>query len=804
MRLRDDDRGASVQIGAILLFGFLIVAVATWQSTVVPQENARVEFTHSQRVTDDMQDVRNAIVSAPGSSTTASVGVDMAPTYPPRSVFVNPGPPAGTLRTVGTANDSLNVTVNNATATDDEAGDYWNGTTTRFNTGGLVYEPGYNVYSSAPNTVYETSVLYDVENGGTVVNVTGQDVVNNRTITLVTLNGSLSRTTSDTYSVDLEALSSSTTTVSVTDDGGDPITISFASRRPPGWWKGVLDDADELDGDGGHVVDVRAGSPARVGAYHNVTLELEPGVTYEFRMAKVGVGSGADDPGKHYMVDVRGDGTSLEVGNTRELVVEVRDRYNNPVSGATVELNDSESERNGGSLDDTSKTTDSEGRAAFEYTGGSAGTATIVFDVSGDVAPEDRELVPFTVDVTSSGSAYSVLFNESRIEDLNDAADYHSNNGTLLYDTSKDGDTVLETYAETNPQRTGVEVDFAHNNSTLVEGFENADAETNDSGVATADLNTTGLAGDLLMEVTSDAGYDDLRVRVLASNPNMGAIYAETNNNDVRSVDRSGRKVEFNSGSAEAVGPGRVDFDGDSLKEVPFVDSSQNLKLVDRNDNVETLVTGSVEKTALAVGTWNGSDQSVFYVDSDSPREVRRVDGNGNVSTVADFGTKLKGVAGIGDIDDDSADELVAVTNGNKVFFFDDDGTVYDTGANVASNNNIGIGPPADYDGDGGKERVPIVDGSNNLVLVGCSFTLDVLTCTETQVLTDTASKTPVGTFDWNEDGQPDITFANSSDNDHMYYAEIQGTGTSASADTVVVLDVDGNKVKVYVYAGVA
>jgi hypothetical protein len=262
MRFRDDDRGASVQIGAILLFGFLIVAVATWQSTVVPQENARVEFTHSQRVTDDMQDVRNAIVSAPGSSTIASVGVDMAPTYPPRSVFVNPGPPAGTLRTVGTANDSLNVTVNNATATDDEAGDYWDGTTTRFNTGGLVYDPGYNVYSSAPDTVYETTVLYNVENDGTVVNVTGQDLVDGRTITLITLNGSLSRTTSDTYSVDFEALSSSTTTVSVTDDGGDPVTVSFASRRPPGWWEGVLDEADELDGDGGHVVDVRAGSPA--------------------------------------------------------------------------------------------------------------------------------------------------------------------------------------------------------------------------------------------------------------------------------------------------------------------------------------------------------------------------------------------------------------------------------------------------------------------------------------------------------------------------------------------------------------
>ena len=72
---RDDDRGQSIQIGAVLLFGALIVALAGYQAFVVPQQNERVEFAHSQTVQDDMQDLRNALVSATGEASTRSVSV---------------------------------------------------------------------------------------------------------------------------------------------------------------------------------------------------------------------------------------------------------------------------------------------------------------------------------------------------------------------------------------------------------------------------------------------------------------------------------------------------------------------------------------------------------------------------------------------------------------------------------------------------------------------------------------------------------------------------------------------------------
>ena len=72
MSFRGDERGAAIQVGAVIMFGFVVVALASWQAQVVPQQNADVEYTHSQRVQDDMQDVRNGVVSAPGGNRPSS------------------------------------------------------------------------------------------------------------------------------------------------------------------------------------------------------------------------------------------------------------------------------------------------------------------------------------------------------------------------------------------------------------------------------------------------------------------------------------------------------------------------------------------------------------------------------------------------------------------------------------------------------------------------------------------------------------------------------------------------------------
>jgi hypothetical protein len=512
---RGDDRGASVQIGAVLLFAILILAVSLWQAQVVPQQNASVEYTHNQRVVDDMKDVRSVMVSAPGERTLRSVSVDMAPAYPPRSVFVNPGPPSGTLRTVGTSNASLNVTVTNAKANDEETADFWNGSPNRYNTGGVVYEPGYNVYTSAPDTVYENTVLYNVQDDGTAVNVSGQDVVDGRTITLVVLQGNLSRTTSAAYSVDFEALSTSDTVVTVTNETGGNITVSFASRRGEGWWTAALRDSEEFADQQGNVTDVRA-APLGDGFY-NVTIELEGNETYELRMAKVGVGSGADEPGTAYAVDVSGDGTTVQQGNTQQLVVEVRDAYNNPVSGVTVANNTTGSDLQGGSLDAQRRTTDGDGRVTFEYTAPSSGTGTanVTFNISDDATVAGRELVNFSVTVAGSGGggggggAYKTTWADPSGQ--SGVTCPSGPDGVCTVDATQTPDVTL--IMQTSPVADGASVDYAVNDTSIAT-ISPKTGETNATGENKTTLTTLN-DGFVKVYTTSGADGDTIELKLI-------------------------------------------------------------------------------------------------------------------------------------------------------------------------------------------------------------------------------------------------------------------------------------------------
>ena len=231
MDLVGDRRGQSIQIGAILLFGALIVAFASYQAFVVPDQNREVEFNHNQQVQSDMQDLRNAIVSVPGVDSSSAVSVQLGTQYPSRLIARNPSRPSGSLRTNGTADDTHNITIRNAEAAG-ETGDVWDGTPRQYNTGTMVYRPNYNVYTAAPTTYYEHSVVYNQFRTANIT-LSSQTLVDGSEISLVALNGSLQRSNSGTTSVDVRPVSRSTTTVAVTNDSAsDSVSVSFLSRLP--------------------------------------------------------------------------------------------------------------------------------------------------------------------------------------------------------------------------------------------------------------------------------------------------------------------------------------------------------------------------------------------------------------------------------------------------------------------------------------------------------------------------------------------------------------------------------------------
>ena len=401
MTFTGDERAQSVQVGAVLLFGVLIIAFSSYQAFAVPEQNREVEFNHNQQVQTQLQDLRNAIVSVPGQPSQQAVSVQLGTRYPSRLVATNPGPPSGLLYTDGTTNESRNLTVRNAEAITPETADYWTGTAPRhYNTGAIAYKPEYNVYGGAPETVYEHSVVYNQFREADVTR-SEQAMVDGRDITLVALNGSMSRSESGSVTVDVQPKSQSSRTVRVTNaTETSNVRVSFLTRLSVSEWEALLTNEE-------YVVDVIGDEEPN--SLNEVTIVFERGQTYRLKMAKAGVGPGATDESEAYLTTVDDDEISVSKGDSEEIVLEVRDAYNNPVSG--VNVNGSVEGSDTGSLTADSESSDSDGRVEFVYEADQStetGTHTVQFSLDGlgsfnGESPEDVS-VPVTVTEANPGS----------------------------------------------------------------------------------------------------------------------------------------------------------------------------------------------------------------------------------------------------------------------------------------------------------------------------------------------------------------------------------------------------------------
>ncbi|MFY4812234.1 Ig-like domain-containing protein [Haloarcula sp. AONF1] len=451
MTFTGDERAQSVQVGAVLLFGVLIIAFSSYQAFAVPEQNREVEFNHNQQVQTQLQDLRNAIISVPGQPSRQAVSVQLGTRYPSRLVATNPGPPSGLLYTDGTTNESQNLTVRNAEAITPETADYWDGATPRhYNTGAIAYKPEYNVYGEAPETVYEHSVVYNQFREGNIT-LSEQAMVDGRDITLVALNGSLSRSASDSVTVDVKPTSQSSRTVRVTNaTETSNVSVSFLSRLPASEWRALLDD--EVDPNPGNKSNnryvanvIEAEGP---GSLYNVTIVFERGVNYRLKMAKAGVGTKVTAENDAYLTTVDDNEISVQQGGDGEIVLEVRDAYNNPVSGVTVNGSDT------GALDRSKATTDSDGQVTFEYQAGSVGTDQVNFSLQPLSTPFDGETpenVSVNVEVTAGSGSGGNDGNNERIG-------LAYNNDALALDYNDDGEPGGVEYTFTNTYSQQVEI----------------------------------------------------------------------------------------------------------------------------------------------------------------------------------------------------------------------------------------------------------------------------------------------------------------------------------------------------------
>ncbi|WP_323675494.1 PKD domain-containing protein [Halorubellus sp. PRR65] len=342
--LRVDSRSQSEVIGFVLLFGVLITAAVGWQVGLVPQQNERVEFNHVQEVQSQMQELGATVGSMESGSGARQVAVSLGNRFPDRTLFVNPPPTGGRLATLGSDAEGFEATVANATALDEEENDYWTGANRSFGTAAFVYDPLLQAYDGGPDRiVYENSLVYS-KYGNFWRQHAEQGIVNGRDISLVMVNGSYSKASSGEVAptdVPLYPASASPTTVRVRNASG-PIQIRVPTDLSQTTWRDRLaSEYDKDDEDPDRYVRNVEVKDKSIGPedWNLLVLTLEGNETYDLQLSKVRVGSppeASEEPA--YVTVVDGRTATVREGSDHRVTFQVRDRYDNPVSDATVNV----------------------------------------------------------------------------------------------------------------------------------------------------------------------------------------------------------------------------------------------------------------------------------------------------------------------------------------------------------------------------------------------------------------------------------------------------------------------------------
>jgi len=269
-----DERSQAIQIGAVLLFGILIVLFASYQAFVVPAQNSAVEFNHNQRVQNDMVDVRNELLSTYTTGEDGFAEVELGTQFPPRLIALNPTPPTGTLRT----GEKRPIVIEEQVTGDDITDDVLPGNITETRT--VNYSPQYAAFDGAGTIRYENSLLYH-DFGDGFVRLTDQQLVRGDTVQIVPIPTEFQESGRRTVSVEPRAGLTETSSV---EDVNVTVPTELSEER----WEEILEA--ELDPANVHVEEGPQG--------RNLTLELDG--TFEIDAGPVGLG---EVPG-----DARGGG----------------------------------------------------------------------------------------------------------------------------------------------------------------------------------------------------------------------------------------------------------------------------------------------------------------------------------------------------------------------------------------------------------------------------------------------------------------------------------------------------------------
>jgi hypothetical protein len=363
----DDERGQSVLIGSILLFGFLVIAFSGYQAVVVPNQNSDVEFEHFQDVEEQFTSLHTNIVNAVESDTERAVRLDLGMRYPPRLIALNPPPVDGRLRTTA----SREVVIADSSGqeiTSDVCGE---DATSR----SLVYSPGYNEFQNAQSITYENTFSARTYRDGAVYGE--QRLVRDDNIDLLLLNGSVSETKGGTYSLNINGSHRYRKTGKVTDP-----TITLPTQFSAGVWNNQI-----LEG--------QSGVTASPNGSNHVDLSFTGDYTISCAVAGLNSDPAFSPPSevvsptdREFSVKWLSDLSGERPGDTRDVTVKVTDSVGNPIERATVDFATEDSNIADFTGDNTAAETNQEGNATVTISFGSQGETEVLAAAGDAVAVE--------------------------------------------------------------------------------------------------------------------------------------------------------------------------------------------------------------------------------------------------------------------------------------------------------------------------------------------------------------------------------------------------------------------------------
>jgi hypothetical protein len=257
---------------------------------------------------------------------------------------------------------------------------------------------------------------------------------------------------------------------------------------------------------------------------------------------------------------------------------------------------------------------------------------------------------------------------------------------------------------------------------------------------------------------------------------------------------------------ADTFGTPNKDITGDGTPDIPYINSSGVLKITNSSGTEMTLATnsdisGSIEyqKSRLAVGTWDSSPMSVFFVNQNHDT-IYRVTASGSVEKVVQPDNGAQAISGITNVDGDQDKELVFADSSQQLRYIQPPGNCGGGTAcsemkdgQLGSSDGIGAGSIADFNGT---STVVGVDGSNNIKIIGAPPSEGGEGTTTIKAVD--AAKSPVTVADIDDDGDSEIIYVGNS-NSFVKYVDKVGNSNSVK----FLRDSNGDKISGEKVAGV-